>query len=322
MATWFTPPMATSKQTGTPDRATLVAFLGAAFIGGSNFVAVRFSNEALDPMFGAALRFALATVVLFGIMALMRLPVPRGRAALGAIVYGLLGFGVSYALLYIALVELDAGMSSVILAGTPLFTLGLAVLHRQERFTPRGLMGGALAITGIGILSAGSLQGDIPPAYLLAAVIGMLAVAESSVLIKAFPRTHPITTNALGMASGTVLLVVASLAFGETWALPQTTRTWAVVAWLVVAGSVGLFVLFLFVIARWTASASVYALTLMPLVAVTLGALLKNEPITIELVAGGALVLLAVYIGAISGPRAAPAAPQPVVVAPETSGAD
>ncbi len=313
-----------SSATQTPDRATLVAFLGAAFIGGSNFVAVRFSNEDLDPMFGAMLRFALATLVLFGIMGVMRLPLPRGRGAFGAIVYGTLGFGVAYALLYIALVELDAGMSSVILAGTPLFTLVLAVLHRQERFTLRGLIGGALAIVGIGILSAGSLEGDVPPAYLLSAIVAVVAVAESSVLIKSFPRLHPITTNAYGMAAGTIFLAAASLIFGENWALPATSRTWFVLAWLVVAGSVGLFVLFLFIIARWTASASVYVLTLMPLVAVTLGALLKDEPVTTELVAGGALVLFAVYIGAISQPSTPSEveAPQPFVVAPEVGTAD
>lgn len=319
MPRWFTRPMAARPE--TPDRATLVAFLAAAVIGGSNFVAVRFSNEDLDPMFGAAFRFTLATLVLFGIMALMRLPIPRGRAAAGAVVYGLLGFGVSYAFLYVALVELDAGIASVILAGTPLFTLALAVAHRQERFTARGLVGGALAIAGIGILSAGSIQGDIPPAYLLSAVLGMVAVAESSVLIKTFPRTHPITTNALGMAAGTVLLAIASLVFGETWALPQTTRTWVVLGWLVLAGSVGLFVLFLIVIARWTASATVYVLTLMPVVAVTLGALLADEPVTPALVVGGVLVMIAVYIGAISGPRSpvVEEAPQPLVVAPESA---
>ncbi|MDQ3964122.1 MAG: EamA family transporter, partial [Actinomycetota bacterium] len=273
---------------------------------------------------GAMLRFALATLVLFGIMGVMRLPLPRGRGAFGAIVYGTLGFGVAYALLYIALVELDAGMSSVILAGTPLFTLVLAVLHRQERFTLRGLIGGALAIVGIGILSAGSLEGDVPPAYLLSAIVAVVAVAESSVLIKSFPRLHPITTNAYGMAAGTIFLAAASLIFGENWALPATSRTWFVLAWLVVAGSVGLFVLFLFIIARWTASASVYVLTLMPLVAVTLGALLKDEPVTTELVAGGALVLFAVYIGAISQPSTPSEveAPQPFVVAPEVGTAD
>jgi drug/metabolite transporter (DMT)-like permease len=81
-----------------PDRATLVAFVGAAIIGGSNFVAVRFSNEEMDPMFGAAFRFALATILLLGIMALTGRRLPKGRAAAGAVIYGLLGFGLSYAL--------------------------------------------------------------------------------------------------------------------------------------------------------------------------------------------------------------------------------
>jgi drug/metabolite transporter (DMT)-like permease len=305
-----------------PDRTTLAAFVGAAIIGGSNFVAVRFSNEELDPMFGAAFRFALATILLVGIMALTGRHLPRGRAAAGAVIYGLLGFGLSYALLYIALVELPAGASSLILAVTPLFTLLLAVAHRQESLSMRGLIGAALAVVGIAVLSGGSLGSEFPLAYLLAAVLGAVCIAESSVIVKGFPRTDPITTNAVGMAAGTMLLGIASLVFGEQWRLPQTTRTWLVLAWLVVVGSVGLFILFLFVIARWTASATVYALTLMPVVAVTLGALLADEHVTIALLAGGVLVLVAVYIGAISRGRAKPETPQPLVVAPEATTRD
>jgi drug/metabolite transporter (DMT)-like permease len=305
-----------------PDRTTLAAFVGAAIIGGSNFVAVRFSNEELDPMFGAAFRFALATILLLGIMALTGRQLPRGRAAAGAVIYGLLGFGLSYALLYIALVELPAGASSLILAVTPLFTLLLAVAHRQETLSMRGLIGAALAVVGIAVLSGGSIGSEFPLTYLLAAVLGAVCIAESSVIVKGFPRTDPITTNAVGMAAGTMLLGIASLVFGEQWRLPQTTRTWLVLAWLVVVGSVGLFILFLFVIARWTASATVYALTLMPVVAVTLGALLADEQVTIALLAGGVLVLVAVYIGAISRGRAKPETPQPLVVAPEAATRD
>jgi drug/metabolite transporter (DMT)-like permease len=300
-----------------PDRTTLAAFVGAAIIGGSNFVAVRFSNEELDPMFGAAFRFAIATILLLGIMALTGRHVPRGRAAAGAVIYGLLGFGLSYALLYIALVELPAGTSSLILAVTPLFTLILAVAHRQESLSMRGLIGAALAVVGIAVLSGGSIGSEFPLAYLLAAVLGAVCIAESSVIVKGFPRTDPITTNAVGMAAGTVLLGIASLISGEQWMLPTTTRTWLVLAWLVVVGSVGLFILFLFVISRWTASATVYALTLMPVVAVTLGALLADEQVTIGLLAGGVLVLVAVYVGAISHGRAKPETPQPLVVAPD-----
>jgi drug/metabolite transporter (DMT)-like permease len=240
-------------------------------------------------MFGAAFRFALATILLLGIMALAGRRVPRGRAAAGAVIYGLLGFGLSYALLYIALVELPAGTSSLILAVTPLFTLILAVAHRQESLSMRGLIGAALAVVGITILSGGSIGSEFPPAHLLAALLGAVCIAESSVIVKGFPRTDPITTNAVGMAAGTVLLRIASLVSGEQWMLPATTRTWLVLAWLVVVGSVGLFILFLFVIARWTASATVYALTLMPVVAVTLGALLGRRTSHDQALGGGCL---------------------------------
>jgi drug/metabolite transporter (DMT)-like permease len=295
-----------TPDSGPPDRATLVAFLTAVLIGGGNFVAVKFSNEELPPFFGAALRFSAAMVLFFVLMYVRRLPLPRGRALLGAALYGLLGFGFAYALLYYALVGLSAGTSSVILASTPLATLLLAVLHRQERFTTRGLLGGLLAIAGIGILSADTLGGDVRPIYLVSALLGSIAIAESSVVVKGFPSTHPITTNAVAMVVGSVFLAIASLLFGEQWMLPQTTQTWLVLAYLVVAGTVVLFILFLVVIIRWTASATVYVLTLMPVVAVTLGVLFMDEKVSIQFVVGSALVLTAVYIGAL-----APRKPEP-----------
>ena len=288
-----------TNTTSRLDRSTIAAFVAAVFIGGSNFVAVRFSNEDLDPLFGAAIRFGAAALLFVVIGAALKAPWPRGRAALGAAIYGLLGFGVAYALLYFALVGLTAGTSSLILASVPLLTLVLAVAQRQERFTTRGLTGGLLAIVGIALLSARSLGGDVRPIYVGSALLGAVAVAESSVAIKAFPRAHPVTTNALGMAVGTVFLVIASLAFDEQWELPASAQTWAVLTYLVVAGSVGLFALFLFIITRWTASASVYVLTLMPVVAVTLGALLADETVTLDVIAGGFLVLTAVYVGAL-----------------------
>lgn len=302
--------MASPPHAQTPDRATLVAFATAVVIGGANFVAVKFSNEELEPLFGATLRFAAASLVFFGIMAIQRMPFPDRRGTLGAALYGLLGFGFAYGLLYFALVGLAAGTASVLVASVPLMTLILAVAHGQERFSLRGVVGGLLAIVGIAILSASSLGGDLRPIYVVAALVGVIAIAESSVLVKGFPRAHPVTTNAIGMVTGTIFLAPMSLILGESWTVPEETQTWVVLAWLVLAGSVGLFVLFLFVIARWTASASVYALTLMPVVAVALGALLADEPVTIELVVGGLIVLAGVYVGALSRPRA-PAAQLP-----------
>jgi drug/metabolite transporter (DMT)-like permease len=290
-----------------PNRLTLAAFAGAVLIGGSNFVAVKFSNAELAPMFGAAARFTAAALLFWLLVWALALPVPRGRALLGGVVYGALGFGAAYGLLYFALLEVSIGMAAVIMATVPLFTLVFATLHGQESLTARGVVGGLLAIAGIGVLSLDSLGGGtLSWPHVVAAVGGAAAAAESTVVVKGFPRSHPVTTNAVGMAAGALLLWLASLAAAEPWGVPELGRTWVAVSWLVVAGSVGLFYLLLFVIGSWTASATVYCLTLMPVVAVTLGAVLADEPITPETVVGAALVLLAVYVGAIRRPTARP----------------
>ncbi|HEX2196218.1 MAG TPA: DMT family transporter, partial [Actinomycetota bacterium] len=186
------------KAADGPDRVTLGAFAGAVAIGGSNFVAVKFSNEDLEPLFGAGIRFGSAALLLLAWMRVQRLAMPRGRAATGAATYGLLAFGVSYGLLYYALQGLSPGTAAVFMASTPLITLVLAVLHRQEAFTTRGLAGGLLAVAGLALISVDSIGGDLRATYLLAALLGTVAVAESSVLVKGFPQAHPITTNAVG----------------------------------------------------------------------------------------------------------------------------
>jgi drug/metabolite transporter (DMT)-like permease len=232
-----------------------------------------------------------------------------------AVIYGVLGFGIAYALLYYALVGLSAGTTSVIMASVPLFTLVLAVVHGQERFSIRGVVGGLLAIAGIGLLSTGSLGGEVRPIYFIAGLLAVAAVAESSVVIKGLPKADPVATNAVGMGVGTIFLVVFSLVLREPWVLPQEGQTWLALAWLVVAGSVGLFILYLYVMSHWTASATNYAVTLMPVVAVTLGALFADEVVSLQLIGGGALVVLAVYVGALSQsrqPGAAVEVPEPV----------
>ena len=196
-----------------PSRATLAAFGGAVVIGGANFLAVKFSNEELDPLSGAAFRFIAASLMLFVICAVWRYQLPRERAAIGAAIYGLLGFGVSYAFLYYAILGMGAGPTSVILAAVPLATLILAVAHRQEVLTTRGVIGGVLAVIGIGLLSYRSLEADLELSYIIAAILGVIAIAESGVVIKGFPRAHPMSTNALGMSVGALFLIIATEVF-------------------------------------------------------------------------------------------------------------
>jgi drug/metabolite transporter (DMT)-like permease len=270
-------------------------------IGGSNFVAVRFSNSELPPYWGAALRFLPASALFIAAMALWRIPIPRGSSLRGAAIYGALNFGAGYALGYYGLVDTPAGTAAVILATVPLFTLALVALHGQEPFRVRGLVGGLIALAGIGLVFREQLSANVPLLSLLAMLGNALVAAESGVVAKGMPRMHPIATNAVGMLVGGVLLLVLSLVVGEARSLPQATATWAALVYLSIVGSIGLFGLFLAMLRRWTASASSYALVAMPLVAIALGAVIRGETITPIFIVGGVLVAIAVYVGALSG---------------------
>jgi drug/metabolite transporter (DMT)-like permease len=287
-----------------PDRSTLVAFAFFVLIGGSNAVAVRFSNQELPPFWGAAIRFSVAALILWIIVAVRRIEVPRGRALMGVLIFGVLAFGINYALLYFALVEIKAGFTMVVGAFVPLVTLLFALAHGQEPFRWRGIVGALIAIGGIILALGGGLGTDIPLASLLALVLSVIFLAEAPVLLKLFPPSHPMAINAVAITTGAILLLAVSLIAGEEWALPTNSETWISFIYLVVLGTVVLFYFYLRVLSRWTASATNYAFLLFPIVTVAMAGWLLGEEVTVTFVIGGAIVLLGVWVGAFSGSSA------------------
>ena len=282
------------------DALTLGAFAVAVTLGGGNFLAVRFSNRELAPFWGAGLRFAVAALLFVGIAAALRLRWPRGSQFGLTVAYGALGFALFYALMYWALVRVTAGMATVVMAIAPLATLLLAAAQGLERLRARNVVGALLALGGIGWMTIASQDVAVPPAAVAAMVGAALAVAQSIILGKRLSGNHPAVTNAVGMATGAILLLALSAFAGERWVLPrQPDAVWAVV-YLVTLGSVGLFVLVLLVVRRWTASSTSYMFVLFPVVTLALGAWIADEPVTVHAIVGAGLVMSGVWFGALS----------------------
>jgi drug/metabolite transporter (DMT)-like permease len=295
------------------DRVTLAAFLVAVLVLAANPVGIRFSNRELPPFFGAALRFAAASVVLFAIVALRGIALPRRRALAGAALYGLGQYFASYALIYWALVSVPAGMASVVFATVPLWTLVLSAAVGFERLRAMNLVGALLAIGGFAVIFGDQLTANIPLERVAALGGAALFFAVTAVVVKAFPRTHPVATNAIGTLVGAPLLLVGSRVLGEPWALPQLSATWLAVGYLVLSTVVG-FVLIVYVILRWTPSAAAYGAVLAPIVTVVLATLLAGEVFGPGFFLGALVVGVGVYLGAIAAVRRA-TPPRPAVTA-------
>lgn len=281
------------------DVGTLAAFGILVVIGGSNPVAVRFSNLELPPFWGAAFRFGSAALIFWAITLTRRIPLPAGRSLMGAMLLGILSVGFSYAFLYWGLLRVQANLSMVVLALVPLFTFFFAIAHSLERFRWRGLIGAIIALVGILIGIGGGLNDTIPIPSLLALVAGAACLAEGSVIYKHFPKSHPVSTNTVSVTTGTVVLFILSLVVGEQWVLPATVDTWTAFMYLVLPGTVFLFYLYLLVLTRWTASATTYSFLLFPVATMFIASWLADEVITFLFVIGSIIVLAGVYLGAI-----------------------
>jgi drug/metabolite transporter (DMT)-like permease len=249
--------------------------------------------------------------VLGAVFILLRLPPPRGRARAGVVLYGLVAFAGAYAALYWGLVEAPAGTVQVIIATVPLVTLFMAVVIGQERFTVRGLSGALVALTGIVVIVGDQVAAAVPLASLVAVGIGVCCIALGNVIVKQIPPGHPVAANAFGMAIGATVLLALALVAGEPRTIPQAAETWVSLLYLVLIGSVGLFMLTLYVLARWSATATAYATLAMPLVTVVVAAAVLGEAVGPLFVVGAGLVLIGVYVG-ISASRSGGSSGSPV----------
>jgi drug/metabolite transporter (DMT)-like permease len=282
-----------------PDWLTLLAFAGVVLFGGGNAIAVKESVIELDPFWSAALRFAVAGLLLVGIVALTGRPLPRGRSLVGALAYGGVTFSGSFGFIYPALRDVSAGTVMIFLALVPLETFGLAIIQGQERFRLQGLLGAVIALGGVALVVVDQVRADVPVLSLLFILVGTVFIAEGTVILKGVPRSDPFSTNGAAMLTAAAVLLAMSLIAGESWVVPDQIVTWAAVGYLVLFGSIVLFGLYLFALRRWTASAISYTTLLMPIVTLPVAAVLLGESVSVSFLAGGAIAIGGVYVGAL-----------------------
>jgi drug/metabolite transporter (DMT)-like permease len=137
---------------------------------------------------------------------------------------------------------------------------------------------------------------------LLAVVGAQVGAAQGTITIRRIPEVHPIAMNAVGMSVGGGLLLLGSFIGGESHVLPASTSVAVALGFLILCTPL-LFLLFVFVTQRWSASASSYVFVLFPLVSVPLAIPILDEAPSPALLLGAPLVLLGVWIGALSRAR-------------------
>jgi drug/metabolite transporter (DMT)-like permease len=287
------------KVTNLPDKKVLAAFFFFILIGGGAAVAIRISYKEMAPFWLATSRFALGAIAFWVIVLYRGIKLPKGRALIGSLIFGILIIGLSYIFKAWGLVTTQAGLYQILMTLVPLLTLFLSAFHKVESITVRGIIGAILALAGIVIIFSGASPGEISIPHIAAILLAALLMAEGGVLLKKFPSNPPILTNAIGMTVGAFILGITSLINGEEWRIPSQLETWIAFLYLVLFVTLLGFMLYLFILNKWTASGTSYGFVMFPLVTIIAAAVLTEESITVNLIIGALLVLSGVLFGAI-----------------------
>ena len=264
----------------------------AALWGGS-FLFMRYAV----PDFGVVpliwLRVALASVCLLPLLLLKRQFGALRQQAGALTVMSLFNSGLPFLLIAWATLSITAGLASIMNAMTPVFTALIGALWLGDRLDGRRSLGLLLGLAGVALLAAD--KADFRPGGSGWAIVALLLATACYGFAANHTRRYLQGVPALVNATGTQLVSALVLLPPALWSWPERMPglgPWLAALVLGVACSALAYLLFFRLIARVGASRAVTVTFLVPVFGTLWGALFLGEPVTVSMLAGGAVVLL------------------------------
>lgn len=284
----------------------VVAAVLSSSLGGTAVAATRFLVGALDPLAIGAFRFGI------GFLLLLPLALLRGRWPPRAdwprvAGLGLLFFAVFPILFNASLIYTTSARGALALATMPLLTLIVGTALGIETMTARKTLGvlvtmlgvGLALLSGLGSAPAGAWRGDL---LMIGAALcmTMYSIWSKSVMRRSSPI--PFTTMAMGVGAAT-LIVVSWLRGSFAPVREFGTAQWLAVLYLGAIGSALIFWLWALALEHTTPTRVAVAVTVNPISASLVGALLLHEPLSWNLGAGIVAVFGGIWLASTSARR-------------------
>jgi drug/metabolite transporter (DMT)-like permease len=225
---------------------------------------------------------------------------PRGRDWLGVAALGAMFYGAFFVVYGEALYYTSAARGALAVSTLPVLTMIVAALLGREALTARKTLGVLVALGGVVIALATGL-GEAPPQAWRGDVMmtaAMLSMALYNVLSRPLmARSSPLGYATAGMAFGSGVNVLAAWHGGGFQAVASfDAAQWIAALYLgAFAGALG-FYLWVYALERATPTRVANTITVSPIAAALLAAVLLGEPIGISLLVGVMAVGAGIWI--------------------------
>lgn len=280
----------------------IVVWLVLAIIWGTTWIFIKIGLADLPPITFAAARFLLAVAILFPIIRIQEIPLPRARAEWKLIALtGVLQFSLNYSAVFWSEQYISSGLAAVLQATITVFGLGLAwIFLPNERITKLKIAAVVIGIVGVAVIFIDQLRIESVMAFTgsVAIVIGAYAAAQASILVKARGTAiHPASLVFSQMICGLpLILIYAFIAEGNPLAHNWSWRAIGCVLYLTLAGTIAAFWLYYWLLARIESTKAMMISLVTPLLAVVIGNIFLGETLPPQTLVGGLLILASIAL--------------------------
>lgn len=287
--------------------AVAFAYALVCVVWGSTYLFIKIGVEVLPPYLLGGVRFSIAGAVLVAACLLTGRRLPTDwrtfrRAALVGILLLVIGNG----LLNASERELSSGLAALFVATFPIWTTLIAQFGSgAERLGAAGWIGLAVSLAGVAILVK-PFESGVESSW--TGVAAVLTASFMWAIGTVYARRRLAGVDPFG-ASAVETIVAGPLMLGVYLLVERGepvvwgAQAWLAVGYLAIMGSLVGFTAFVFITAHMTSSKVGTYAYVNPVVAVLLGWLVLEEPVTWRLALGGATILaglLLVYVARVA----------------------
>ena len=270
-------------------------------IWGSTWVVIKNGLEDLPPLGSAAARFTLAAGAMSVLCALFAAREGGARPTLAlTLVLGSLNFAASYGIVYWTEARLPSALVSVLWAVYPLLQAVVGHLFLPgERLAPAQGLGFGLGFLGVAALFATDLRGLGPEAIPAGAVLllsPLVSAIGTTFVKKHGAGTSSMLLNRNAMWVGAAVLWTAALALERGASYRWTGMALFSLGYLALFGTVTAFGLYFWLLRHTPANRMSVIAYVTPAVALSLGLVVRHEPIGPWTLAGLGAILAGVFL--------------------------
>lgn len=278
-----------------------IGFVLLCLIWGSTWLAIKIGLDSVPPFWGVAIRFLVALPILFVLMKVRGLTIPRDKKSWNLfLAIGLLSFGFPFSILYWSEQYLPSGLMSILFA---IFPFVVAMLSHfflpDEKINVNKLSGIVLGFAGIVLIFSRGLQwnGQMVSWAMGGVLASTIFQGSGLVIVKKNGKDiNPITLNFAGMLIGTLWVGLLAVLFENISSIRLDGKAIGSILYLGTLGSVVTFAVYFWLLKRVEAVYLSLVAFITPITAVFLGAIVLNETLDPNTFLGAALVLAGILV--------------------------